>query len=288
MLKRILIPGFAIGALTLSASTAQAASFTLDDFSQPLPPSTNAQGTLVRNAIPTASTPNLTGLNTLGGSRRITQTRIVTSPPPSNLATGTARVNTVTGEFVITQGVNLNSTTVLRYDANGAGLGAAGNWLTGQNAIDLFLIRVPFVDSYMSMTMRIGNGSLNSPTQTASVTRTAVRNNNTNQIDFYTVYNPATPGSNVLQNSPFALPGTAVFELMSFLDANPNINLSAVSFVELRLNGAVSFDSRIDYIEGVELPEGSSLPFLGVFGGLAVVKLVLLGRGKGEDSWKDE
>lgn len=254
MLKRLLIPGLAVGTLSISATSATAASFILDSFDF----TNNGNSQFVRSTRSAPSPPpnTQTGLtDVLGGSRKLQIDSTSLIPPSNPLIRTTIQVTPSNGELSISNASGVNSQTTSRYDAGGVGLNntldgqgnSLGNWLTGRYAIDYFALNVTSLDTTIAISLRLGFGN----GKVGSVTRNVV-----------------IQGSNiVVQNNP-TLPGVladfygssvALFSLTEFLGQS-GITLQdfqSVSFAELKFTGATAFDGSVDLLEGVEIPEPS-------------------------------
>src|SRR5512147_1846493 len=116
MIKRLLIPELAIGLLTISASSATAASFTLDNFDQ----TSNGNSQFVRstrldpNPLPVTET----GLSQVfGGSRQLEINSTALIPPSNPLIRTTILVSPTASQLSISNGNGVTSNTTARYDA---------------------------------------------------------------------------------------------------------------------------------------------------------------------------
>jgi hypothetical protein len=227
MLKRLLIPSVAAAALALSATVAQAGSFVIDTFNNP-------ESELVRLRVGrrygSVDTFTQTGIDvneTIGGSR-VTSLELIQNSNNSSLAASTLTIPQPffdEGEMRISNGPGVLSIARVFWDANGQGLNnvGQGDILDKlQLETDAISVNLLSYDNLGEYTFTIGD----SLGETASITTSEIRYEN-----------------------------IVVFELLGFLENNPNLNLRSVSFMELAITGPDAFDARISLVQGLEIPE---------------------------------
>ncbi len=236
MNKKLLISSLAVGGMLLGAPAAQAASFFLDTFDS------GSQSLVTGQGRPDPARNNLTGLpgtDVLGETRKVELDLLQND---GNLSTA-ARARVIPkrpdgrgGFLSISNGSQVDSTTTITYDANNTTINGSGNNGNGlvdaglgnltATGIDGFGINILSIDLSTELEMII----VDTNGETATVS-------SGNQLG----------------------PGLQIFKFDQFLDNNMNLDLASVSYIQFRVSGDPDYDVTLDFIEGIEIPEPSTI-----------------------------